>query len=434
MRSFISILVLLALSPAWGQGRSNPEPEATKKTVAMSERVYEKLQQVQKHVEVGQYDQAHQMLGQVAQLDGLTGYENAQIWNLDGYSWYLQQNYPEAIRSYRKITGYDNLPEALLQSTLKTLAQLYFTVEDYQQALATAQKLIQITPEPSSDTYMLLGQSQFQLKEYKQAVVSIEKAIAIQASRGEQPEENQLLLLRAVHYELKDYQAMLAVLMDLMRLYPDDSHTLTIAGIYSELGETKKQLTLIEALYEKGALDAARYALNLANLYLLHGAPYKAANLLDKEIKAGNIEHSERNLRLLSQAWYQAGEYQKSLPPLKSAADLADGGDLHVRLGQAYSNLGRWQEAVAALEQALQRGGLKSLDKVRVMLGVALFNQSRFKAAAAAFRQVETDQQSKKIASQWLAHIEAEQQRRSILEDAINKQTQTGGEAVLDPS
>ena len=60
---------------------------------------------------------------------------------------------------------------------------------------------------------------------------------------------------------------MLLVLEELIHEYPKDSYVLTLAGVYSELGETKKQLALTEALYEKGYIDGKSHAVNLANLY-----------------------------------------------------------------------------------------------------------------------------------------------------------------------
>ena len=73
-----------------------------------------------------------------------------------------------------------------------------------------------------------------------------------------------------------------------------------------------------------GARQAFAYAVNLANLFLLHGVPVKAAKVLEKEVAAENIKADVRNLRLLSQAWYSAREDRKAIPPLKQAAELGE--------------------------------------------------------------------------------------------------------------
>ncbi len=73
---------------------------------------------------------------------GLTPYELAQIWNITAYSYYLQERYQDAINAYDKVMAQPELPEALMLSTLKTKAQLQFTLEDYEGALATVRNLM----------------------------------------------------------------------------------------------------------------------------------------------------------------------------------------------------------------------------------------------------------------------------------------------------
>jgi tetratricopeptide (TPR) repeat protein len=121
---------------------------------------------------------------------------------------------------------------------------------------------------------------------------------------------------------------MIDVVKELIVYYPKDTYVLTLAGIYSELGDTKKQLALTEVLYEKGMLNTSSHITNLGNLYLLHGLPYKAATLLEKEMNENIVESNERNLRLLSQAWYQAREDEKAIPPLERAAGMSEDGEL----------------------------------------------------------------------------------------------------------
>ena len=405
-------LALALLAPAIAHGE---EDQATKKTVAMSERVYKVLQQVRQHMEDGQHEQAHQLLAETALLPKISAYEAAQIHNLDGYAWYLQQQYQNAIVSYQKVIAQEDLPEALLQSTVSTLARLHFAVEDYRKALDMALRFTQLVSEPDSDAYMIIGQSRYQLQQYRQAIEPIRKALALQRDQGIQPEENQLLLLRAIHHELDDRPATLRVLEDLARLYPDVSYIMAIAGIYGDMEQTERQLILTEAVYEQGMLDSGQHVLNLVSLYLLHGLPYKAALVMERELGAGIIESNERNLVLLSQAWHQARETEKSMPPLQRAAEYADSGKLYLRLGQLHSNLEQWREAAAAIRLALQKGGIKDAAKARLMLGVALFNDNNFQDAAATFRQLQQDGQGNKVAAQWLEYMQSEQRRREFI-------------------
>ena len=98
---------------------------------------------------------------------------------------------------------------------------------------------------------MLEGQALFQLARYDEALVPIKTGIDMYRNQGQRPKENWLLLLRVIYFEQKDYESMIDVVKELIVYYPKDTYVLTLAGIYSELGDTKKQLALTEVLYEK---------------------------------------------------------------------------------------------------------------------------------------------------------------------------------------
>jgi len=395
------------------------EKKKTKETVAMSQAVYESLTEIQELIEAKDYATAQRLINEVKGKKGLSPYELAQIWNITAYSYYLQEKYSEAIRAYDQVMAQPELPEALMLSTLKTKAQLQFTQENYEGALATIRQLMASISEPSADVLMLEGQALFQLARYDEALVPIKTAINMYRDQGQTPKENWLLLLRVIYFEQKDYDSMIDVVKELIVYYPKDTYILTLAGIYSELGDTKKQLALTEVLYEKGFLTSASHVTNLANLYLLHGLPYKAAVLLESEMNDEIVDANERNLRLLSQAWYQAREDQKAIPPLERAAALTNEGDLYIRLGQAHINLEQWSEASAALQKGIQIGGLKRNDTANIMLGMALFNQKRLEQARRAFEKAASDNRSKRAAVQWMAYVDSEIKRRDLMKQDV---------------
>jgi tetratricopeptide (TPR) repeat protein len=411
-------MLLGSASDVFAQKNKDGSTKKTKETVAMSQAVYEKLTEIQELVETKDYATAERLTVELRSgKKKLSPYELAQIWNITAYSYYLQERYPDAIRAYDQVMAQPELPEALMLSTLKTKAQLQFTQEDYEGALATIRRLMSEIAEPSADVLMLEGQALFQLTRYDEALVPIKSAIDMYRNQGQKPKENWLLLLRVIYFEQKDYDSMIDVVRELIVYYPKDTYILTLAGIYSELGDTKKQLALTEVLYEQGLLTSSSHITNLANLFLLHGLPYKAGVLLEKEMNEDIVDANERNLRLLSQAWYQAREDQKAIPPLERAAKLSDDGELYVRLGQAHINLENWTDASAALQKGINMGGLKRDDTAYVMLGMALFNQKRLEQARRAFQKAAADNRSKRAATQWIAYVDSEIRRRDVMNE-----------------
>lgn len=429
------LIVLLALSvfsvgTAYAESSSSKSKSKqsksskykTRKAAAMSQKVFKKLQKIQELIDAKDFPAASKKLSELREARRLSPYEKAQAWNLSAYVLYLEEKYPEAIQAYQKVLDQGELPEALEQSTLKTMSQLYFATEKYAQALQLIKRLIAKSETPSADMYMLLGQAHFQLKNYKEALVPIKKAVKMYSDKGRKPKEQWLQLLRVIYHFQDDFKNMRQVLEQLVQLYPKTIHIRSLAGVYSELGDTEKQLNMMEILYERDYKQSSAQIINLANLYLLHDVPIKAATMLDKELNVTKrVKPTEQNYRLLSQAWYQAREDAKSIPPLRKAAEMSNSGELYIRMAQSYQNIDKWAEAVDALRTGIKKGGLKRVDTAELMLGMALFNLQQLEQAQKHFALAQKDKRSQKVAGQWIAFTKNELHRKSILEASRNK-------------
>lgn len=387
----------------------------------MSEKVYKKLTEAQELIEAKNYDEGLAALDDLAKEPKLSDYEKAQLYNYFAYTYFTLERYKDAIYSYEVVLSQPDLPEALETNSLYTLAQLYFIIEDYGKAVDIINKWFALTEKPTENAYMLLGQGYYQLEEYKNSLEPLKQAYAMVRDRGDTPKENLLLLLRVNYFNLNDYENMLDVLKELVEYYPKPEYWLTMAGTYSELKRLDKQMAVLEMLYEAGMLERGNQQLNLANLYMLHEAPYKAAALLEKGMGERKIEENIRNLRLLSQAWLQAQESEKSLAPLQRAARLSKNGELDMRLAQAYINLFRYEDAVESLQEAFRKGGLKRADQASIMLGLALFELQKFDASIAAFTEAVKDKRSRKAAETWLGYVNSEKERKKQLEESLKQ-------------
>ena len=410
------LAMLVPLTANCAETAAASEPEAVRQTVAISQDVYAALLQARQQVEAGDPAAALLLLDVLHERTGLSDYEQAQIWNLRAYVHYLQEQYTQAINAYEQVSAMPGLPAALAHSTLKTLAQLYFNAERYPRAVDTALLLNQQLQQADPELQLLLGQAYYQLGQHQQALQPIEQAIHIYRLRDVEPAENWLLLLYAIHHEHADYARLLDVLKELIRLYPRDQHLLSLAGVYGALDDTARQVALLEALYEKGALEATQHTVDLAQLYLQHGVPYKAARVLQEALDAGSIAADVYRLRLLAQAWQQAQEYARAIAPLEQAALQSDAGQLYVQLAQVHSYLEQWPPAVAALRKALDKG-LEPRHTADLMLGIALFNQRHLQAAREAFTAALQQAGQQQAAEQWLAHIDHELQLQAILQE-----------------
>ena len=387
----------------------------------MSEKVYKQLLTAQEMIEAQDYDKGLVALRSLERSSKLSSYEKTQVFNFYAYTYFTLEKYKDALRYYEKVIAEPDVQEGLVLNTLYTVAQLYFVLEDYRKAITAINRWFKAALEPSLNAYLVLGQAHYQLEEYRQALVPLAKAYKLANDRNTKPSKNLLLLLQNIYLELEDYANMIKVLKDLIVLYPDDSHWRSLSAAYSMVSQHDKQMAVLEMLYETGNLDNGRSQLNLANLYLMHEAPYKAAVLMDKGTKSGKIEKNERNLRLLSQAWQQAQEFNKSIAPLKEATRIAKDGNLHIRLAQAYISLDQYDNAVATLNAGIKRGGIKRPDQANLMLGMALFELQKFTSARTAFSKALKDKRSKKNAADWIKYVDSERTRKKQLEESLQR-------------
>ena len=106
-----------------------------------------------------------------------------------------------------------------------------------------------------------------------------------------------------------------------------------------------------------------------------------------------------------------AQEDERAVPALKEAARLSDDGELDVRLGNTYLNLGNYDECIAAVRTGLRKGGLKSPENAQISLGMCLYNKRQYNDAIKAFRAASKTQRSRKISQQWIRVIEADIER-----------------------
>ena len=400
----------------------------TRKTPSLSERIYKKLTKAQELIEEKKYDAGLAALHAIEAEPKLTAYEKAQLYNYFAYTYFTMERFKDAIASYEKVLAQPDLPLGLEQSTLYTLAQLHLILERYPKAIEIIQQWFSIIPKPTESAYILLGQAYYQMERMQDSLEVLEKAYKMVQDRDGTPRENLLLLLRVVYFTLDDFDSMVRVLRQLVSLYPKPDYWLTLAGAYSELKYYDKQLAIMEMLYEQDKLTRSSQLLNLANLYLLHEVPYKAALLIeagmDEELdKDKKIERSVRNLRLLSQAWLQAQESKRSIPPLKEAARQSKDGELDMRLAQAYLNLERYKEAADAAGRALKKGDLKDKAQAYIMKGLAEFELQKYDDAIESFQvaAIDKDKKNRRSAQTWLDYVHTEVERKRQLEEAFTR-------------
>jgi len=417
----------------------------TRRTPALSEKIYKVLGKAQEAADLNDYPGAMTILeeGLGYKVEKLNSYERAQYHNFRGFLNYSQEKYSDAINDYRNVLAQENLPPAMEDTVTYTLGQLYFIQGDFQTSIDLLLKWLQYQAEPTAQPLTFIGQAYYSLgskdgvsksvarDNYTKGIPYIEQAIDLYKAKGKEPKENWYLLLRVMYFELQDNQKVVDILELLVKKWPKKEYWQQLAGMYGEMAgepgksasEKKalevKQLATYEAAYKQGFLVKSGELVNMAQLYLYHETPYRASKVLKKGMDEGLVKMEQKNWEALSQAHINAQDYKDSLLPLRKAAEMSEDGKLYMRLGQVYMQLDDFKNAAKYLGLALEKGSLKRPDSANIMQGMAYFNMGQLDKARRSFEAAAKYKRSTKMARKWISYLGREKKRLADIKEFL---------------
>jgi hypothetical protein len=382
----------------------------TTKVPAMRNRVYTQLARAQKLADEGDKLGGFTALDEVKdRIDSMNSYERAMLWNFYAFMYYANDDIDNAIDHFEKVIAEKNIPDSLMLSTYYSLAQLSMQKQNYTKALHFLSKWQAFNDKPLTPAQQVLfAQVYYQDKQFSKSIKHINLAIAEVEQKKELAKENWLILQRAAYYELKQPQKVTEVLEKLVKNYGKPAYWLQLSAMYGELGEEKKQLAVMEASWQAGYVTKSTDIITLAQLYLYHGVPYKAANVLKNAMNKGSIVTQTKYLALLAQAYISAKDDDKAIPVLIKAAEIAETGKFDAQLAQIYLNLEKWQNAVDSATTALKRGAKNEEGRMQLIAGMAYFNLQQYDKSLNMLNLATEHKQVKQMANQWARYVKKE--------------------------
>lgn len=420
----LMVAALLAAGTAFAQEEEERKEVKTKEAQAVSKKVYDRIQEAQEKIDEEDYKGALRILNSLRKGDKLTNYERTNVLNYVGFVMYSTDDINGAIQTYTELLAIPDLEPQLEKQTTYTMAQLNTMEEKYPNALKLLERWFVLEENPGPQPFILYAQNLYQSNRYADMVKPIESALEISAKRNTEVKEDWYVLLSFAYFNQENYAKVRDIHKILLLSWPKKRYWISLAGAFTELGEENNLLTSYDAAHTQGMLEKESELVTMAQLYMAHEVPYKAATLLDKEMESGRVAKNAKNYRLLSQAWTLSAEDAKAVPALKHAARLSEEGELDLRLGNAHLNLGQYGECVTSVEAGLRKGGIKSPDNAQISLGMCLYNQKKYQDSINAFTKASKTQRSKKIARQWIAVINSDIERNKqirLAESAARK-------------
>jgi len=427
---FVVLATLLsgnALAQKAKTEREERDQQQTRQAQAVSKEVYAQIEKAQELVEAKDYDGALRILNRLYNPDKLTEYEQVNVLNYLGFVYYNMDDVARAIDAYTKQLAIPSLEPQTAKQTTYTLAQLNMMEERYTVTLDLLNKWFAMESNPAPEPFILKAQVMYQLQRYAEMVQPIEQAMEVARNRDKPVKEDWYVLLNFAYFQQEDYRKVRDIQKILLENWPKKRYWFSLAGAYTELGEDQNLIAAYDAAYTQGMLEKESEFVTMAQLFMQREVPYKAATLLEQRMDDGTIEKSEKNYRLLSQAWQLSQEDEKAIPALTEAARLSDDGELNVRLGNAHLNLGQYTECVAAVRAGIRKGKLKNPDNAQISLGMCLYNLRQYGDAKTAFQAAGRVQKSRRVSSQWIRVIDAEVERNRqirLAQEAARKKRQ----------
>ncbi|SUZ60031.1 uncharacterized protein METZ01_LOCUS12885 [marine metagenome] len=445
--------------------RQRRDKQKTRTAQAVSKKTYDRIIKAQEAVDLEDYPEALRILNNLYSLSKLTDYEQQNVLNYLGFVYYSMDDMANAMNAYERMLTIPTLEEQIKKTTVYTLAQLNTMQENYSKAIRLTEEFFRLETNPAADPYIFYAQILYQLDRYSDMIEPVETAMEIYVRRqtarrlaakveaekalDEAPEEeiaaaqtalaeanksynitpvpkeDWYVLLNFAYFQQEDFIKVRDIQKTLLVHWPKKQYWFSLAGAYTELGEDENLIYAYDAAHTQMLLEKESELVTMAQLYMQAEVPYKAAKLLDKEIKANRVEKNEKNYRLMSQAWTLAAEDEEAIPALQQAARLSEEGELDLRLGNAYLNIGKHDECAKAITNGIKKGGIKSPDNAQISLGMCLYNLKEYKKAISAFNKASKTRRSRRVSNQWIRVIESDIERErqiKLAEAAAQKQ------------
>jgi len=373
------------------------------RTVQMSEEIYRRLTAVHEVLGENEVDEALIRL-EALKRQNLNAYEEALIYQTEGFLHSQAGDYKFAIDAFRRSLELDVLSNLAHQSTLYSLAGLLASEGQFEEAASSMLTWLRFAQEPvAADAYMLIGSSYVELIQLDEALPYVQEAIR----RVEAPSESWYRLELSIHFEQMDNPSAAGLLRRMVVIWSDNArYWEMLASTYTELEDDSSALATSMVAYKRGlVLDEARL-LNLARLNLYLDIPYEAAKLLETELSSGRISSDQEALDLLLSAWTAAREFDKAIGVIDELAPLTDDGGYYLQKARLLAEQADWSRVVEASDRALEGVGIEQLGDAWILKGMAHAELGQYDAALAAFEEARlVDDSAQRNAEAWIEYV-----------------------------
>lgn len=400
MKLLLTIFMLCTISlPVFSQKNLAP----------IREKAYRNLDLAQQHADKKNWPLALKELNTLKLGEArLNPHEKAMMYNLLGFIAYSNEDLPEAISHYQQvIVDPSEVSNNLYENALYGLAQLHFGLSQYEQSIAKMKEWLNATGKSNEQALLLIAQSYYQLKQYEKAIEPLNEVIL---TSKDAPKENWLLLLRILYFENSQKELAVETMKKLVSLYPKEQYLMQLSALHGQLGQTKKQIAVLESLQEKGLLTDDVQILNLANLYLSEDMPFESSRVLNWAISKELLVKEKKVVRLLAASLSSAKEFSSAGDAFYQLYNITGDTQPLMQAAQNYWLNRDYKRVVEILKSQSDEEAIK-------LTAMSLFYLNDFDLSREAFNRLK--KYNIKEANQWIALCNAEQSHRQRVKEYL---------------
>ncbi len=284
-------------------------------------------------------------------------------------------DYTAATAAYNRQIASGGAPDAEKPAMYSIAARLNYQAMAYPEVIKDSVELQKLMPLDDTG-YLVLIQSYYNTNDFTNAATAAKAEIAAKVAANMKPTEDVLGLLLNAQIKNMDENGARQTLDTLATIsVKPEVWGQVMDFALGTMGISDHQLL---NLYRLGILTGTMKDtdfLAMATIDLQNGLPAEAKAILTKGNKTGD---------LLNQANMFLASDQQVLSALAAEAAKETNGEIDVKLGESYYTYGRFDEAVAAIQKGIEKGGLKDAADAQTTLGIALLAAGKKADAVAA--------------------------------------------------
>ena len=395
MRPLLALPLLLALglaaAPAFAEGGT------------LSPRVFRALSAIYELRDAGDAAAALRDTEELLESRRRSAYGRAQTQLLLVDLLLGEERYQAAIRPLQAALAGDGLPESRRAQTRYTLGQLYNQVGKHREALRTLEAWLKEADEVPPRAYFTLAVTCLELERVKDARRYADQA---RGAAGDQLSRAQYQFLAALYFQQADWRALSPLLVEAIGRFPDELRFWKqLTQTHLERRREGAALAVLRMARARQLLKRGEDLVQMAQLLRMQGAPWEAAQVLQRGLEQKRIKADARHRLMLGEAWMAAREYERAYPVLRQVAEETRLASDWLRLTRLYAQNAKWGPCRESARAGL-RAGPEDPGPTQMLAGICAYEDGAGADARSAFLAAQESRSTRSQAAGWLQLLE----------------------------